>query len=97
MQHEGNSVDVPMGSRPRFARRHLRAARQMAELCKERETELVAKGQTVPSARVQSFAVSAIAESVAFLEALVNEIWQYAIDADAGTNPNLWGLSAGAI
>lgn len=90
-------MDVPIGTRPRFARGHFIAARQMANLAKKLESKLVAKGQLGRSGRLQSFAVSAITESVAFLEALVNEIWQYAIDADANTNPNLWGMGTEAI
>jgi hypothetical protein len=69
----------------------------MADHAKEIESDLVAKGQLGRSGPVQSFAVSAITESVAFLEALVNEIWQYAIDADAHSNPNLCGLEPTAI
>ena len=90
-------VDVPMGSRPLFARRHLLAASLMAYHCRALESEFVAAGADVPSRRVESYAIAAITESVSFLEALVNELWQYAIDSDAATNPNLWGLPPGTI
>lgn len=69
----------------------------MAHHCKLLEDEFVAAGAQVPSRRVESYAATAISESVAFLEATVNELWQYAIDSDADSNPNLWGLPPGTI
>ena len=69
----------------------------MAHHCEVLESEFVEAGVQLPSQRVQSYAVAAITESVAFLEALVNELWQCAIDEDANSNPNLAGLPPESI
>lgn len=90
-------ADMPVGTRYRFALGHLRTAALMAHHCRQLENEFVAAGPILPSRRVQSYAVAAITESVAFLESAANELWQYAIDNDAGTNPHLFGLPPGTI
>jgi len=77
-----------------FAAHHLWAARLMALRCREREDQLVAAGQYGVDYEVRSFALAAISESVALLEAHVNEAWQDTHDADHDDTdvPRLRGL-----
>ncbi|MEC4857116.1 hypothetical protein R2325_16180 [Mycobacteroides chelonae] len=70
-----------IGTRHYFAGAHIRAAQLMASHCRERERAvLVALEGALPTFDydVQSYAVCAIVESAAFLEARVNEIWHAA-------------------
>lgn len=67
-----------IGTRHYFAGAHIRAARLMASQCRERESAVLdARRNETPTVDydVQSYAVCAIVESAAFLEARVNEIW----------------------
>ena len=80
-----DSLDKPKYDRIRtrhyFAGEHLRAAQLMAKRCTERELlVLEIRGGELPAvdSEVRSYAVCAIAEAVAFLEARVNEVWQAA-------------------
>jgi hypothetical protein len=67
-----------IGTRHFFAGAHIRAARLMALQCRERErVVLETRRDALPTVdyEAESYAVCAIVESVAFLEARVNEIW----------------------
>lgn len=87
-----------LGIRQYFAAEHLWAARLMAHLCRERENQLVAEGAArVIDYHIRSFALSAISESVATLEAQVNEIWQDAAETEPTEDHyRLRGLSPAA-
>ncbi|WNG83791.1 hypothetical protein C6A86_009115 [Mycobacterium sp. ITM-2016-00316] len=67
-----------IGTRHYFAGAHIRAARLMASQCRERERAVLEmrRGE-LPTVDydAESYAVCAIVESAAFLEARVNEIW----------------------
>jgi hypothetical protein len=65
-----------VGSRHNVATQHLWNARHLARLCQERENELVAQNAYEPDMEQRSLCVSSVLASVAFLEALVNEVWQ---------------------
>jgi hypothetical protein len=83
-----------VGSRHYVASEHLWNARHLARLCQERENELVAQNAYEPDIEQRSLCVSSVLASVAFLEALVNEVWQDAADTPAGEdNRRLAGLS----
>jgi hypothetical protein len=85
---------VRVGSRHYFASTHLWNARHLARLCQEREKELVAQNAYEPDMQQRSHCVSALLASVAFLEALVNEVWQDAADTPADEDSQrLAGLS----
>jgi hypothetical protein len=87
-----------VGSRHYFATEHLWNARHLARLCQEREKVLVAQNADLPDMEQRSLAVSSVLASVAFLEALVNEVWQDAADTPADeANQRLAGLSAAAV
>ncbi|BBZ14284.1 hypothetical protein [Mycobacterium branderi] len=89
-----------IGVRDYFTMEHLWNARHNAELCAEREAALVADGFRGIDRAVRAFALAGILESVAFLEALVNSVWQDAVDDDPESpnpNPHLEGLSAQSI
>jgi hypothetical protein len=95
------SMPTPkVGVRPYFATEHLWDARHMAQLCAEREATLVDQGFRGIDRAVRSFALAAIMESVAFLEALINGVWQDRADYDPESpnpGPRLAGLSVNAI
>lgn len=83
-----------IGVRQYFAAEHLWAARLASGLCREAEKAVVKEGFSGVDYRVRSFALMAITESVAFLDAYVSEIWQDAADAEPGTtNPRLDGMT----
>ncbi|MGA8548008.1 MAG: hypothetical protein WB785_22450 [Mycobacterium sp.] len=83
-----------VGSRHYFASTHLWNARHLARLCQQRESELVAQNAYEPDMEQRSLCVSTLQASVAFLEALVNEVWQDAADTPADEdNQRLAGLS----
>jgi hypothetical protein len=85
---------VRVASRHHFASEHLWNARHLARLCQERENELVAQNAYEPDIEQRSLCVSSVLASVAFLEALINEVWQDAADTPAGEdNQRLAGLS----
>lgn len=89
-----------IGVRQYFEAEHLWAARLAAHLCRQREDELLTKGFRGVDYQVRSFAVMAIQESVAFLEARVNTVWQDAADREEGAevgNPRLDGLTVETI
>lgn len=76
------------------------AARLAAHLCRQREDELLADGFRGVDYSVRSFAVMAIQQSVAFLEARVNTVWQDAAAVKEGAevnNPRLDGLGVETI
>lgn len=81
---------------------YLWSARLMAHLCREREDRLVAEGPiTTPRVdfQVRSFAMAAIFNSVAMMEARVNELWADAslTIADGNLRHRIAGLSDDAI
>jgi hypothetical protein len=87
-----------VGSRHYFATEHLWNARHQARLCQERENFLVSENRYQPDIEQRTLAVSSVLASVAFLEALVNEVWQDAADTPSDeTNQRLKGLSQGAV
>lgn len=95
------TVGIPrVGVRDYFSMEHLWNARHNAQLCAEREATLVNEGFQGIDRAVRAFALGAILESVAFLEALVNSTWQDAADHDPAApnrNPRLEGLSEQSI
>lgn len=87
-----------VGSRHYFASEHLWNAQHLARMCQEREKVLVDQHAYLPDIEQRSLAVSSVMASVAFLEALVNEVWQDASDTPPGeSNARLAGLSQGAV
>lgn len=94
-------MGVPrVGVRDYFTMEHLWNARHMAELCVTREAELADAGFHGIDREVRAFAVGAVLGSVAFLEALVNSVWQDAADHDPASpnqNPHIKGLSAESV
>jgi hypothetical protein len=96
----GQAFAAKVGVRDYFTMEHLWNARYMAQLCAKREAALVAEGFRGIDRAVRAFALGAILESVAFLEALVNSMWQDAEEDDPQSpnrNPHLEGLSDAAI
>jgi hypothetical protein len=88
------SATVRVASRHYLASEHLWNAQHLARLCQEREDELVAQNADHPDMEQRSLCVSSVLASVAFLEALVNEVWQDAADTAADAdNRRLAGLS----
>lgn len=88
------------GVRDYFAMEHRWNARHMAQLCGSREAELVDAGFRGIDREVRAFALGAVLESVAFLDALVNSVWQDAEDDDPASpsrNFRLGGLSDESI
>jgi hypothetical protein len=79
-----------------FAADHIRSAKLMADKCRQREDKCVNDNLPVLDFEIRSYALAAITESVAFLEAVVNEfIRQVAYFADE--NPRLARLEAGTV
>jgi hypothetical protein len=96
-----NSVDsswVRVGSHQYFAKEHLRAAQFMAESCQRREQQCERDGITGLDRETRYYALAAIVESTAFLEAVVNELWHdVSTSADIPNNPYLEGLDQRAV
>jgi hypothetical protein len=93
-------LQAKVGVRDYFTTEHLWNTRYMAQLCTERESELAAEGFRGIDRAVRAFALGAILEAVAFLEALVNCMWQDAVDDDpksSNRNHRLNGLSEKSI
>jgi hypothetical protein len=93
-------LQFKIGVRDYFTMEHLWNARHNAGLCAEREAALVADGFHGIDRGVRAFALGAVFESVAFLEGLVNSVWQDAVDDDpaaASRNRRLEGLSEHTI
>lgn len=67
--------DVRMGGTQYFAKDHLQMAKSLAAACLRREQECVQNGVTGPDTEAGAYALAAIVESAAFLEAAVNELW----------------------
>jgi hypothetical protein len=87
------SLTARVGVWQPFAAQHLWAARLMTRLCRERENRRVAEGLTGVDFQVRSFAVTAIMESVATLEARVNEVWEAAASTELAAKPTVEGLT----
>jgi hypothetical protein len=91
-------LSARVGARHYFAAEHLWAARLMATRCRERENRRVAEGFTGIDYEVRSYALTAITESVAFLEARVDEVLLDAADSQTGAVPSrLEGLDAKTV
>ena len=75
-----------VSSRHYFATRHLWVARHSARLCQEREDFLVKTNTVVEDIEHGSLAVTAVLSSVAFLEALVNEVFLDVADTSLGVS-----------
>jgi hypothetical protein len=89
-------LSFTVGVRDYFTMEHLWNARHNAQLCADRENSLVDNGFHGIDRAVRAFALGAIFASVAFLESLVNSVWQDAADDDATSanrNLRLGGLS----
>jgi len=87
-----------VGSRQYLASEHLWNARRNARRCREREDALVAAGFQGVDMEQRSLAVASVLTSVAFLEALVNEVWQDAADSLPGQpNSRLTGIPEPAV
>lgn len=80
-----------------FASDHLRAASLMADHCRRREDECLENAKRGIDFETRSYALAAIMSSVAYLEAVVNEIWYAATDSKDGRSPYLAGLEPRAI
>lgn len=78
------SASAKVSSRHYFATRHLWMARHSARLCQERESALVSANQVNGDIEHSSLAVTAVLSSVAFLEALVNEVFLDVVDTPLG-------------
>lgn len=88
---------VRVGSHQYFASDHLGAAKLMAEKCQQREDEcLDDEDPPVIDFETRAYALAAIMESVAFLEAAVNEFIQQVAYFAQG-NPRLAGLEPEAV
>jgi hypothetical protein len=95
---QGGLQVVKVGSRHNFATQHLWNARHTARLCREREDHLLTVNAYQPDIELTSLVVSSVLAATAFLEALVNEVWQDAADTEPGeTNQRLTGLSDDAV
>lgn len=88
-----DTISVRVGTHIYFARDHLRAAQFMAESCQRREQRCVEDGRTGIDSETRSYALAAIMEAVAFLEAALNQLWHQAIEYGATmSSPYLEGL-----
>jgi hypothetical protein len=67
-----------------LASQHLWTARREAWLCRQREDEVLRRNQL--DRRHRSHATTAVLSSVAFLEALINAVWQDAADEHSSYN-----------
>lgn len=87
-----------VGTHQYFARVHLDAAKFMAESCQRREKRCEQDDVTGLDIETRSYALAAIVESAAFLEAVVNELWHDAVTwgADMGS-PYLRGLDQHSV
>jgi len=80
MEESGSADDsIRITMRNYFSTHHLYAARYSAEAAQEREYTLVG-GQPIFDLRHRGLVVGAITESVAFLEAAINEVFKDAAD-----------------
>ncbi|WP_159230986.1 hypothetical protein [Mycolicibacterium vanbaalenii] len=90
-----------IGTRHYFAGAHIRAARLMASQCRERErVVLETRRDALPTVDydAESYAVCAIVESAAFLEARVNEVWFAATEPIPGSaRQRLAGLNVAQV
>jgi hypothetical protein len=91
-----------VGVRQYLSAEHLWNARHMAWRCRDRQDTLATAGFRGVDMQQRSFAVSSILAAWAFLEALVNEVWQDAVDAVSEQGQNLGpnrhlGLQASAM
>lgn len=92
------TTTVRVGSRHYFAAEHLWNARHSARRCQEREDHLVSLNAYQPDIEQRSLVVSSVLAATAFLEALVNQVWQDAADTPPDeTNTRLAGLSDDAV
>ena len=92
------TLSARVGTHQYFAGEHLDAAKFMADSCQRREQQCEQDGRTGIDLEARSYALAAIVESAAFIEAVVNELWH---DADKyGANmssPYLEGLDQHSV
>lgn len=74
------TASAKVAVRQYFATQHLWAAQHFTQECAELEGDLIARRDGTPNLKHRSMAVAAVFSSVAFLEALVNEVLQDAAD-----------------
>ncbi len=87
-----------VGARQYFARGHLDAAKFMAESCQRREQQCEHDNITGLDTETRSYALAAIVESAAFLEAVVNELWHDVVEWGADmSSPYLEGLEQRSV
>lgn len=77
---EAFGLSVTVKVRDYLASQHLWTARREALLCHEREIEVLAREEHQLDRRHWSHATTAVLSAVAFLEAMVNAVWQDAAD-----------------
>jgi hypothetical protein len=75
-------LSASVSVRDYMAGQHLWNARREAWLCQQREDALLSEGNV--DRRHRSHAITAVLSSIAFLEAVVNEVWQDAADSKPG-------------
>jgi hypothetical protein len=81
-----------------MANQHLWNARREAWLCGQREEMLVNRNVRNIDRTHRSHAITAVLSAVAFLEAIVNEVWQDAADSEPGElTPYTQGIPDTAI
>ena len=86
-EHQGEAnLDVSVGltasveSRHNLIQHHVWNAQHAARLCRDREDDLTALDYRLPDVELNGMAMVAVSSSVAFLEALVNEVYLDAAD-----------------
>jgi hypothetical protein len=84
-------------SRHNLALQHLWNARHAARQCRDREADLASLNYRLPEVELTGTAMVAVMSSVAFLEALVNEVYLDTVDADTGSTDRLKGIGDDAI
>lgn len=89
--------EVRVGGTQYFARDHLDMAKFMAESCQLREEECVQAGISGRDTATRSYALAALVEAAAFLEAAVRELWNDAVTWGDLSCPYLLGLDQASI
>lgn len=85
-----------LGMHQYFAGEHLGAARLMAERAREREDYCLSRGELGVDWDLRAYTLAAISESVAFLEAAVNEFLGQVLSFSDG-DPRLAGIPPGTV
>ena len=90
-------LSASMKSRHNLALQHLWNARHAARQCRDREADLASLKYRLPEVEPTGLAMVAVMSSVAFLEALVNEVYLDTVDAETMSQSRVEGMSDGAI